>query len=144
MDVIIPLSVMAFGLGFGMSQRTSIIASAVPTSEIGIASSILALVRNIAGAFGISVFSTILTNSTENHLISITQNSIVNTKNPLILAQVMGLMELKAQIDAFRTVFTVAAAIMFVALTVLSLALYSWRIQPGQHVSEGLTPRVKP
>jgi hypothetical protein len=51
MDVILPLSVMAFGLGFGVSQRTSIIASPVPTNEIGIASSFLALVRNIAGAW---------------------------------------------------------------------------------------------
>jgi len=55
--IIIPLSVMAFGLGFGMAQRTNIIASVVPQSEIGIASSLLALVRNISGAFGIAVNS---------------------------------------------------------------------------------------
>ena len=57
---------MAFGLGFGMAQRTNVIAAVVPTEEIGIASSILALGRNIAGAFGIAVFGTILTNSTNS------------------------------------------------------------------------------
>ena len=59
--VIIPLSVMAFGLGFGMSQRTNVITVVVPVEEMGIASSVLALGRNIAGSFGIAIFGTILT-----------------------------------------------------------------------------------
>ena len=63
-DIIIPLVVMAFGLGLGMAQRTSIVASVVDPHEIGIASSVLALVRNIAGAFGIAIFGTILSNRT--------------------------------------------------------------------------------
>ncbi|HVY68100.1 MAG TPA: DHA2 family efflux MFS transporter permease subunit, partial [Patescibacteria group bacterium] len=46
LSIIWPLSLMAFGLGFGMSQRTNIIASVVDPHEIGIASSILALARN--------------------------------------------------------------------------------------------------
>ncbi|MDD5075053.1 MAG: DHA2 family efflux MFS transporter permease subunit, partial [Candidatus Peribacteraceae bacterium] len=50
MDIIIPICIMAFGMGFAMSQRTNIIASIVPTHEVGVASSILALVRNISGA----------------------------------------------------------------------------------------------
>ena len=64
MEIIFPMAVMAFGIGFGMAQRTNIIASIVPQNEIGVASSILALARNIAGAFGIAVFGTILNNST--------------------------------------------------------------------------------
>jgi hypothetical protein len=134
MDVIIPLVVMAFGTGFGMSQRTSIVASAVPISEIGIASSILALVRNIAGAFGITLFSTILTNSTENHLITITQNSITNTNNPLIMAQVMGLMGLKAQIDGFRTVYTVAAFILFASAVIAYFTLNIKELRNGVEI----------
>ena len=39
--IILPLGLMAFGMGFGMSQRTSIIASVVPQAEIGVASSVL-------------------------------------------------------------------------------------------------------
>jgi DHA2 family multidrug resistance protein len=34
LDIIIPISVLAFGLGFGMSQRTGIIAAVVPTDEM--------------------------------------------------------------------------------------------------------------
>src|SRR5664279_110708 len=30
LDIMIPLAIMAFGLGFGMAQRTNIIASVVP------------------------------------------------------------------------------------------------------------------
>ncbi len=41
-DIMFPLFVMAFGLGFGMAQRTGAIAAIVPSEEIGVASSILA------------------------------------------------------------------------------------------------------
>jgi DHA2 family multidrug resistance protein len=123
LNIIAPLSVMAFGLGFGMAQRTSIIASAVPTREIGIASSLLALVRNIAGAFGISVFATILNNATETSLINITRYSIINTADPLLKAKAAALMALKAQIDGFRTVFLIAGFIMFAAAIIAMLTL---------------------
>jgi EmrB/QacA subfamily drug resistance transporter len=112
-DVVLPLSVMAFGLGFGMSQRTSIIAQVVPVNEIGIASSILALVRNIAGAFGISLFATILNNRMEDAIIQISRFSIINSVSPLIRGEAILLMTLKAQIDGFRTVFLIGAAVVF-------------------------------
>jgi len=111
-DIVLPISIMAFGMGFGMAQRTSIIASAVPAEEIGIASSVLALARNIAGAFGIALFSTILTTSTESNLIEISKNSFIHTADPAIVAQFIALMTLKAQILAYHTVFIVAAAII--------------------------------
>ena len=60
--------VLAFGMGFGMAQRTNIIAAVVPEHEIGISASILALARNIAGAFGIALFATIIRYSTESHV----------------------------------------------------------------------------
>jgi EmrB/QacA subfamily drug resistance transporter len=118
-DVIMPLSIMAFGLGFGMSQRTSIIAAVVPASEIGIASSILALARNIAGAFGISVFATILNSSIETNLLNIAKNSVINSPNPLVHAQAAGLMILKADINSYRTVFFVASMIMLAAAAIV-------------------------
>ena len=123
LELIIPLSVLAFGLGFGMAQRTNLIASVVPTSEIGIASSILALVRNISGAFGIALFGSILTNRIETNLITVTRYSVVNTTNPLIRAQIMGLMQLKADIDSYRNVFVISAIIMVGAAIVAALTL---------------------
>jgi EmrB/QacA subfamily drug resistance transporter len=123
LEIIIPLSVLAFGLGFGMAQRTNLIASVVPTSEIGIASSILALVRNIAGAFGIALFGSILTNRIETNLITVTRYSVVNTTNPLLRAQIMGLMQLKADIDSYRNVFVISAIIMVGAAIVAALTL---------------------
>ena len=113
-DIIYPLTIMAFGLGFGMAQRTSAIASAVPEKEIGIASSVLALVRNIAGAFGIAVFATILNNSIESHVISLSQGTIINVHTPLVYSQVVPLLILKAQINAYSTVFLVSAAVVLV------------------------------
>lgn len=80
LDIIFPLSIMAFGMGFGMAQRTNIIAAVVPSHEIGIASSILALARNIAGAFGIAIFGTLFTLKSQTngyHTVFITSSVIV-------------------------------------------------------------------
>ena len=77
LDIMIPISIMAFGMGFGMAQRTNVIASVVPREEIGVASSILALARNIAGAFGIAIFSTILNNRINSNVLSIAARSII-------------------------------------------------------------------
>ena len=114
LDIIIPLSIMAFGLGFGMSQRTNAIAAAVPKHEIGVASSILALARNIAGAFGIAIFTTILNASITNHVISISKASIVHATSVPIYSTAVGLIILKAEIMGYRTVFLVSAAFVLV------------------------------
>jgi DHA2 family multidrug resistance protein len=112
--IIIPLSVMAFGLGFGMAQRTNAIASSVPENEIGVASSILALVRNIAGAFGIAIFGTILTNLTNSNLMNIAQHSTINSNNPLNIKIGIGLIILKAQVSAYSDIFRIAAVVVLI------------------------------
>ncbi len=119
-NIVAPLALMAFGIGFGMAQRTNIIATVVPVHEIGIASSILALARNIAGAFGIAIFGTILTNITESNVLKIAQNSIVKSSNPLDYKRAIGLIILKAQISAYASVFIIASTLLaFGAVTAL-------------------------
>ena len=131
-DIMIPLSVMAFGLGFGMAQRTSLIASIVPEHEIGIASSILALVRNISGAFGIALFGTILTITTKNNILNINHNSFLHSTDPTIYGQYISLIILKAQILAYDVVFKVSALIVFVGAG-LSLLI---KVQEKKHNGE--------
>jgi MFS family permease len=113
-DIMIPLSVMAAGLGFGMAQRTSLIASIVPENEVGIASSVLALVRNIAGAFGIALFGTILSNATETNVLNLAHNSVLRSLNPSIIGEFTSLIILKAQVLAYSTVFQISALIVLV------------------------------
>lgn len=112
--IIIPLAVMAFGMGFGMAQRTNIIASAVPQNEVGSASSVLALARNIAGAFGIALFGTILQNVTNSKVLEIAQNSLIHSHS--IIDQKIGtsLIILKAQVAAYDYIFVVAAIIALI------------------------------
>lgn len=114
LNIIIPLSIMAFGMGFGMAQRTNVIAAAVPAEEIGSASSVLALGRNIAGSFGIAVFGTILTNATKSNLLNIAQRSVINITNSQVYKQAIGLMVLKADIDAYKIVFFWASVVLFI------------------------------
>ena len=114
LDIIFPMMVMSFGMGFGMAQRTSAISSLVPASEMGVASSILALARNIAGAFGIAVFNTILNNSIERNVLNISQMSIFNGTDVNTYQQFIALITFKAQIDAYSTVFWVGAVILFI------------------------------
>ena len=113
-DIIIPLSVMAFGLGFGMAQRTSLIASIVPENEVGIASSILALVRNIAGAFGIALFGTILASATKINVLNLAHNSLIRSTDPKIFSEFVSLIILKAQVLAYSTVFQISALIVLI------------------------------
>jgi len=114
LDIIIPLSIMAFGLGFGMAQRTNIIASLVDASEIGIASSVLALVRNISGAVGIALFGTILNNRISTNVININKLSSLNSHNPIEIQKYISLVGLKAQIGAYNYVFLVASIIVLI------------------------------
>ncbi len=136
-DIIIPLVIMAFGLGFGMAQRTSVIAAVVPSAEIGVASSILALGRNIAQAFGIAVFSTLLTNTVDGNVLNISYRSIIKILNPTIYKQAVGLIILAAQIDAYKTVFVWAAGVLIIG-TCLSLLINvsKEKMKGGAHKEE--------
>ena len=133
--IALPLAIMAFGLGFGMAQRTNVVASVVPENEIGVASSILALVRNISGAFGIAIFATILNNRTNSNVLSINSFSKLSSHIPINIQTYIGLIELKAQTDAYNYVFLVASIVVFIgAFTILFLKLKNERTDITVHV----------
>ncbi|HXK38000.1 MAG TPA: DHA2 family efflux MFS transporter permease subunit [Candidatus Paceibacterota bacterium] len=135
LDLIFPLMVMAFGLGLGMAQRTNIIASLVDPHEIGIASSLLALVRNIAGAFGIAIFATYLTKSIERNVLTINHWSTLHTTDPTTIATYIKLIILKAQINAYKDVYVLAAVVILVgALTALTLKIKNENTTAVVHV----------
>ena len=113
-DVSLRLMVFAAGLGIGLAPLTNAATSTVPINEVGIASSVLALARNISGAFGIAIFATILSNSITSQLLNLQAHSVVNTVNPALLVQIPALMIVKANVLAYSTVFRVAGAIMLV------------------------------
>ena len=114
LDIMLPLGLMAFGMGFGMAQRTNIIASVVDQNEIGIASSVLALARNIAGAFGIAVFGTLLTSWTKDNVLTIAGRSILHAGAPADYGKFIALITLKAQISAYSSVFIAASVLVAV------------------------------
>jgi DHA2 family multidrug resistance protein len=115
LEISMPLMVMALFMGFGMAQRTNIIAAVVPQSEIGIASGILALARNIGGAFGIAIFGTVLINAENTNVISIAAHSVIRSVDPIVLHQGIALIELKAQVAAYGEVFLLGSVCMFLA-----------------------------
>ncbi|VAW31897.1 hypothetical protein MNBD_CPR01-240 [hydrothermal vent metagenome] len=114
--IMIPMSILAGGLGLGMAQRTNIIATSVSKNEIGEASAILALVRNIAGAFGVAIFSTILESVINKNIINVAQSSIINsvTATAQEMHQFVGLIILKAEVMGYSSVYFIAAIIMLV------------------------------
>jgi EmrB/QacA subfamily drug resistance transporter len=109
--IILPLGVMASGMGFSMAQLTNTIASLVPSNEMGSASSVLALARNIAGAIGIALFGTILQNVTNSKVLEIAHYSVIRSQS--IVDQKIGtsLVILKAQVAAYDYIFIVASII---------------------------------
>ncbi|MFA5926241.1 MAG: MFS transporter [Parcubacteria group bacterium] len=133
-DIVWPLSIMAFGLGFGMAERTNIIASIVPQNEIGVASSVLALARNIAGAFGIAIFGTLLNNSINANVLEISRNSFMNMKSPLIVKEFVGLIILKSQVAAYGRVFVVASIFVLIGAVLALGIVVKRRIKPAENV----------
>jgi EmrB/QacA subfamily drug resistance transporter len=135
LDIIIPLLIMAFGMGFGMAQRTNIIASVVPAKEIGVASSILALARNIAGAFGIAIFGTILNSSIENNVLKISALSNFHGQSALQYGQFVAMITLKAELNAYNTVFIVASLFVLAgAILALFMSNIKMRTDVKVHV----------
>ena len=112
LDIMIPLSIMSFGLGFGMSQRTNLVAVAVPKDDIGEASAVLALVRNISGAFGVAIFSTILFSRINSSVLQIAQHSVLRSSSGQAAQQFIALIILKAQVAGYASVFEIAAIVI--------------------------------
>jgi len=133
--IVIPLCVMALGMGFGMAQRTNIIASVVKPEEMGIASSVLALARSIAGAFGIAVFTTILNNSIENNILRINRYSHLFSNSISDLQTYIGLISLKANINAYHNVFLISGLVVAVgAFGILTLKIKNEKTDVKVHV----------
>jgi hypothetical protein len=124
---------MMFGMGFGMSQRTGVIAAIVPNEEIGSASAVLALVRNVAGAFGIAIFATILNISVENNMLALSAHSVINVHTPVVMQTVSALMYLDAEILAYRTVFLIGSVILVIA-AVLALLIDVKKSMEGKEI----------
>jgi EmrB/QacA subfamily drug resistance transporter len=135
-DIIIPMCIMAFSLGFGMAQRTNIIAVVVPQSEIGEASAILALVRNISGAFGVAIFSTLLNNSITTNVLKIAAHSATTAlAGSVAMREFMSLIELKAQVAGYATVFEAAALVVILgSFTALLINVPREAITTEHHV----------
>jgi DHA2 family multidrug resistance protein len=112
MEISFPLVLLAIGMGISMAPLTNAVASSVPDHEVGIASAVLNLVRNIAGALSIALLGTMLTNVTETKVLEVGANTIIN--NSAYASLVPTLVALKAQVLAYREVFLAAAIVMFV------------------------------
>ena len=117
-DFVMPLVLFGAGLGLGMAPLTSAATTAVPIHEVGMSSGLLNLTRNIGGAFGIAIFSTILTNATNANVLMVAQNSHILGTAPTVPAVAGQLIILKAELLSYGTVFGYAAAAMLVGALV--------------------------
>ncbi len=133
MAIMFPLVILAFGLGFGMPQRTNIIAQVVPKDEIGEASAVLALVRNISGAFGVAIFSTILNNVVNSNVFSIARQSVLSGSGVQLMQQFTALIILKAEVSGYATVFLIASGVVFVG-SFLAFFIHVPKEDIGEHV----------
>ncbi|MDE2173217.1 MAG: DHA2 family efflux MFS transporter permease subunit [Patescibacteria group bacterium] len=113
-DFILPLVLFGAGLGLGMAPLTNAATTSVPLNEVGMSSGLLNLTRNIGGAFGIAIFSTILANAVNANVLMVAQNSHVSGTTSALLAEAQQLIILKAELLSYGTVFGYAAAAMLV------------------------------
>ena len=95
----------------------------------------LALVRNISGAFGVAIFSTLLDNSINGNVFTIAQHSILNGTGAQLMEQFTSLIILKAQVAGYATVFEVAAWIVILgSFTALLINIPKEAINASHHV----------
>lgn len=113
-DIATLLCFFSLAIGVGFAPLTQAATGSVPLEDVGVASSILSLSRNLAGAFGTAIFATILSNSTTSHLIEIQKNSVINSTNPMLLRTIPFLMIEKANVLAYQTVFFWATVIVII------------------------------
>jgi EmrB/QacA subfamily drug resistance transporter len=133
-DLMWPLALMAFGMGFGMSQRTSIIALVTPPDKTGESSAILALVRNIAGAFGTALSATILDNAINSAVLRTAVNSAMHAATSMTQTFV-GLIILKAEVVGYATVFRTSAIVVAIgAFLALFIEVPQQRSATGEMV----------
>jgi DHA2 family multidrug resistance protein len=125
LDFVIPLSLFGAGLGLGLAPVTTAMTSAVPRNEVGVASGLLNLVRNLGGAFGIAIFGTLLNSLIERHILTIAQNSTIAVHSAEAMAQGTALIILKADLLSYGTVFIYAALAMAVGAVAALLLLRS-------------------
>jgi hypothetical protein len=111
-DFVVPLVLFGAGLGLGMAPLTTASTTAVPVNEIGMSSGLLNLTRNIGGAFGIAIFGTLLTTTTNANVLKVAQHSIINSHLPQVIKQATALIILKADLLSYGTVFEFAALAM--------------------------------
>lgn len=112
-DFVLPLVLFGAGLGLGMAPLTSAATTSVPLHEVGMSSGLLNLTRNIGGAFGIAIFSTILANAVNANVLMVALNSHINGATPLVAGEAAQLIIMKAQLLSYGTVFGWAAGAMF-------------------------------
>lgn len=122
-DFIAPLMLFGAGLGMVMAPLTNAMTTAVPLREVGMASGLLNLVRNVGGAFGIAAFGTILTNATNHNVLLIAQHSVVRSHAPQVFAEATQLIIMKAEILSYGTVFLYASYAMFAGAIVALILL---------------------
>lgn len=111
-DIIWRLSAFAFGIGIGLAPLTQAATSSIPIEEVGVASSVLALARNISGAFGVAIFATILSNGVNSAMLNLKKYSIIHTQDPTMLEKINLLIFTKANVLAFSNVFHIAMYFM--------------------------------
>ena len=111
-DIMWRLFLFACGLGIGLAPLTQAATSTIPLEEVGVASSVLALARNVSGAFGVAIFATVLSNSVNANLLAIQTHSVINTTDPTVISEIYALAATKANILAFATVFRIAIYFM--------------------------------
>jgi len=111
-ELMLPFVIFASGLGLAMAPMTAAATNSVPANEVGVASAVLNLTRNIAGAVGIAFFGTVLNNVTESNVLRIGRDVIINAPTPHTSQTVTALVVLKAQVEAYGEVFLIASVIV--------------------------------
>lgn len=132
-----PLILIGFGVAVGFAPLSAA-ATSVPASKTGTASAILTLCRNEAAAIGIALCGTLLDDATYANVVDTADHTVIHHVHSGVVSSIPGLVAVKAEIDAYGTVFGACAVAMFAAAVLAALTVRAARPVGGEAAAEAV------
>ncbi|MBO9534166.1 MAG: MFS transporter [Solirubrobacteraceae bacterium] len=120
-NILIPMVLLAVGMGFIFVPLTFLATSKVEASKAGLASGLFNTTQQVGGAFGLAILATLATDKTDGAVQGHVQEAIAAGKTPDV-AQKLGVAE--ALVEGWQLAFYIGAALIALSFVAVLLRVH--------------------